>query len=99
MPPPIVEGWRVDGSAIPHDAQRVVGTAVLAPSSAAIAVPIGAWAELGVSPGSAVEELLPPSSARSDDRRERDDAEERKIKFLATLGPWQRFKVWLRRTG
>ena len=95
----IVEGVRVEGA--PSEAPRVRGI-VATSSNAAVAVPVGPWANLGVSAASVEEQheeaLLPPSAARSEAQHAQDSAEERKIKFLATLSRTQRFTIWLKKT-
>ena len=103
MPPaPVVEGRRVD--ALPSDTEAVQGRRLSTSEDAAVALPIGPWADLGVSSMSTtvpdVEALLPTAVVRSDEADARDDREERKIKFLATLSPWQRWKLlWWHKSG
>ena len=103
MPPaPVVEGRRVD--ALPSDTEAVQGRRLSTSEDAAVALPIGPWADLGVSSMSTtvpdVEALLPTAVVRSDETDARDDREERKIKFLATLSPWQRWKLlWWHKSG
>ena len=76
MAPPIVEGVRVDGPAA-GVAPRVVGIVETSTANAAIAVPIGPWADLGVSAGSSVDDipsrpLLPITRPRSHESNTRD---------------------------
>ena len=94
-----VEGVRINIGGSSSDAPVVSGVSCTTSKGAAVAVPIGDWADLGVSAGSAEAPLLPAARARSDGRaarKSRDDAEERKIKFLASLPPERKRLMWLR---
>lgn len=103
----IAQGTRVSG--IPTG-QAVVASAslVVDDTPQAIAIPMGQWANLGVSDGAAVpgepvynggdEPLLHASIARSQAWAAAGTAEERKIRFLASLDCKQRLHLWWRNT-
>ena len=98
----IVEGVRVDATSA-SNATVVPGVSCNACHTAALAVPMGPWADLGVSAATSVDDrdsLLPAEHTRSDRgrrARSRDDAEERKIKFIASLSADQKRRIWMRK--
>ena len=97
----------IDVAASDTDSDRTTGPRRPS-SSPTIAIPVGPYADLGVNIPHAVEpedtyapsqRLLNPGWARSDATQMwRDNAEERKIRFLASLSQQQRFRLWWRNT-
>ena len=107
-PPNVTQGVAVDDP--PPGSEAAVVVPVADGTNATVAIPVGPYADLGVAtvqhaitpvtslPTSVGDPLL-TSNVRSDMWRDQGDAEERKIRFLASQPEHVRRRLWWRKTA